>query len=157
MKIKIIAISIVLIFLISGLCGCNDSNSNDKKIGDVEIKNIQVRTIASIPTNNTYNPIEEESSIGFDYGFAGDYQYRYVISGSIINIGDKPIEDIELTLRLYDSSNNELYTKNQHYRNLYKGDFENFEFNINEWYFDNFEYITDYNISKKVTYNELGL
>ena len=166
MNKKTITIGIMLVFLVVGLSGCteqtntnvnqgnsDDTQSQNNQKSDIEIYDISVITKA---TERRFKP-DVIYSDGFSKDFSEDYMYQYIISGKVKNIGDRPIDSVDLTLTLYDSLGNKLYSTETGYlntpSNLYMGEMEEFEFNVYDGYCEYFEYVTEYKLDYSIKYD----
>ena len=146
---NLITFGIILMLLIVGLSGCNDTSNSDNTNKNVEsqyinIYDIKVETI-------TYKWTEgEQTFTGFHKPCPDGYNCHYKIQGKVKNIYNKPIERVSLRLYLYDSIGNELCTESDSISSLYLDEIESFVFVVSDYEYDYFEYVTEYNITHSV-------
>ena len=112
MNKHLIVIGIVLLLLVVGLSGCNESsNYGDEDL--VEIYNVTVKTKWNEGYLTDVKNFEED---GFYHGVSADdenvWNLIYLISGTVKNIAGKKLNYIKVSAKLYDSDGNYLSSSN---------------------------------------------
>ena len=147
MKKQLVIIGLVTILIGVGLSGCTEQSytSNNEQVKTNSYSNyVQVYNV-EVVTKTSYG-MNERTRTGFYHGFPDDYTTKYVITGHVKNIGDKPINNVNLKMTFKDAPGNVITTKTSGVSRLYMGDSKSFEIRLSQHSEPFFEHITTYEI-----------
>ncbi|MCJ7696783.1 MAG: FxLYD domain-containing protein [Thermoplasmata archaeon] len=158
MKKQLEIIGIITLFVCVGLSGCNQqSNSNIPSGGGnlnnpysnlVEISNLKVTTYWLDITDYNYPPPLYQTD-GFYHGYPKDTlfcYYYYEITGTVKNIGTKPIDGVNIQVQFFDNKSNYLDSASTTVGSIYLGNSADFKISTQSIPIQYFEYVTDYQL-----------
>ncbi|MCJ7572094.1 MAG: FxLYD domain-containing protein [Candidatus Thermoplasmatota archaeon] len=146
MKKQLMIVGIIIILLIVGLSGCNEQsnneNTNNKYSNYVQLSNITIITFWNFASTN----IPSGSHDGIYHNYPSDcYSVFFIISGTVTNIADKPIDLVELVVKFYDDNNNYIAsTFGTSVTGLYLGESGSFQARLSKVAY--FDHISDYKV-----------
>jgi len=145
---KIAVMLIVLMFLITGfLSGCDEqtnTNGNTNPTTYSYSDFVQVSNTKVVTTWGLGN--DKVTKSGFYHEWTRGDTVKYVVTGDVKNIGDKPIDFVRLQVTFKDDSGNDIRTETETVSSLYMGDIKSFTCELYEYLESYFEHITDYEL-----------
>jgi hypothetical protein len=155
MKKNLIVISIAVLLLVVGLCGCNEISNDSSNNNLVELSNFGV-------TTEWGNSWERTVKDGFYHEFPDDITIYYYVRGNVRNIGEKPIDSVSITAKFLDAEDNYLDESSTLAFDLYLNESKSFEIkahnagwmSTNPDYCKYFEHVDSYQITAEVNLHE---
>lgn len=157
MKKYLIVLGLVFLLLCIVFSGCtqindvlNDSNDNDDS-DKIEIISHSVKTRWSTWDGTLGIQYHEQDGFVDLPSDAQQYSGTYIITGTVKNIADKPIDSCTITATFYDGSGNILDTDSGGVTDLYLNESKDFDIWADSYLFDYFEHVEEYTLSVSVT------
>jgi len=149
MKKQIIGIGILIMLVTVSLSGCQLGSPDDDKSEYGSYVDFNVTRFYTIWTGMS---VEDGEAEGFyhDYpstGGMGGIWVRYRIVGDVTNIGDKPIDSVQLIGKVYDSGGNYLCEDWDYVFELYMDETKEFSIAISKTQCNFFDKVEDYKIT----------
>lgn len=151
--IKIISLICLAITLV-GCVGTPDPEDTTELTGDsvfdsIEVYDIRAETKATrwvtVPPPGDY---EDFYSDGLDPNFLGDnWDYMYIISGTVKNIDTRPIKETIITASLFDVDGNKLRSGQAFFRDLSSEGTRSFQVRFSEVDFANFDQADNFELN----------